>query len=59
VWGGRSVDVEATLRQSYELHQKRDGVVAGEAAWLKRRGVDMVLTDSPPVPCAAARAAGR
>jgi hypothetical protein len=54
------VDVEGTLCRYYEtVHLRREELLEAEVAFLREAGVDMVLVDSPALPCAAAKRASR
>jgi L-arabinokinase len=49
---------EATIRACRQLQAQASGLIAEEAAALRRDGATLVVTDAAALPCAAAAAAG-
>ncbi|WP_017299398.1 hypothetical protein [Nodosilinea nodulosa] len=52
-----SMDLPATLAQLQQIQAHQAETVAAEAAYLRQRGVDLVLADIPPLATAIAHAA--
>ncbi len=52
------LDAQETMRRACRFHETLEARAADEAAWLRARGVQLVLGDIPPLAFAAARAAG-
>lgn len=52
------LDAAETMRRACRFHETLDARAADEAAWLRARGIRLVLGDIPPLAFAAARAAG-
>ena len=52
------LDEEETVRRAGSFYARFEERVAREAAFLHRHGVDLVVSDAPPLACAAAEAAG-
>ena len=52
------LDPEATIARAREFYDDFDRRVVAEAALLRKRGVRLVVSDAPPLGCAAAAAAG-
>ncbi|HEX7086683.1 MAG TPA: hypothetical protein VF198_09990 [Vicinamibacterales bacterium] len=52
------LDAHETMRRACRFHETIEARAAEEAAWLRARGVRLVLGDIPPLAFAAARAAG-
>lgn len=53
-----NLDAEESLRQAIEFQTHLPALAAGEAAYLRRTGVRVVVGDIPPLAFAAAKAAG-
>lgn len=54
-----SFDPAATLEGLRALEAREEELIAGEAAFIRERAIDLVIADIPPLAVAAARAAGR
>lgn len=52
------LDEEATIRTAAQFHRRLPSLVAQESALLRRHGARLVISDAPPLACAAAAAAG-
>jgi L-arabinokinase len=53
------LDAEESVRRASSFYATFEERVAREAAFLHERGVDLVVSDAPPLACAAADVAGR
>ena len=52
------VDVAATLERAIALYEERERLIHEETAFLKERGIRLVVADIPAIPLAAAARAG-
>ncbi|NLT68546.1 MAG: hypothetical protein GXX84_18260 [Acidobacteria bacterium] len=52
------VDVDATLSRIEQIYSRRTELVSGESAFLKDRGIRLVVADIPGIPIEAAAALG-
>jgi L-arabinokinase len=52
------LDAEETIRRAAAFHATLSARAAAEAALLREQGVGLVVSDAPPLACAAAAAAG-